>query len=590
MRKEVRLLTGMRFSEISLVDHPACDKATVTSVELVKRSENAAPMDQNLELNPEALKAADISSDEAGVIRKFFRFLLTPPNREDQEREEVLKRISDPEMRKRVEATMKGAEDVPTAQKPPGAEAEMGGGLTGSTLHDARITEEDADTSLGKGPDKKSKQQVAYLLSDGSPLTAAQKKKLKDELHSGAVIVAGDNEKSASAEDLEKREFSQSERDSAADSGAALPDGSFPIHNKQDLSNAIHAIGRAKDPGKAKAHIKRRARALGATDQLPDDWKSADADDLDKSLWDVTNFAQVVMSLDGLTRMSEMAMEESEEDPDDEGFITKLKALRDTAGALLVEMTQHEVGEFKMGSPEDIQKAARMVLDALNGAAGRQRVEKAGAKFSASTMNGLKNCKRSMDKASGFFAKAGDKYPDDDDISDGNAHLGKAADHLMKTISWSEDRDVNGDIEAEPDNPVSAATRPYKTADAGELQKALTAALGPLQEQIGGLQSELKAAREENAGLRKQVEAIGGLPAPSRIHLGTGVAINKGTADSSLANAARGGNAEPQLQIDPNDRSMSKAGIPTNLHKAITLARREPIRIDGQPGSSAGAI
>lgn len=35
----------------------------------------------------------------------------------------------------------------------------------------------------------KSRKQVAYLLSNGSPLTKRQKAKLKRELHSGAVKV-----------------------------------------------------------------------------------------------------------------------------------------------------------------------------------------------------------------------------------------------------------------------------------------------------------------------------------------------------------------------------------------------------------------
>lgn len=76
----------------------------------------------------------------------------------------------------------------------------------------------------------------------------------------------------AEADAYIKREFTQAERDSAAASGAAMEDGSFPIHNKSDLANAIRAVGRAKDPAKAKAHIKARAASLGATDQLPDSW------------------------------------------------------------------------------------------------------------------------------------------------------------------------------------------------------------------------------------------------------------------------------------------------------------------------------
>jgi hypothetical protein len=74
-------------------------------------------------------------------------------------------------------------------------------------------------------------------------------------------------------EEYWKREFSEEQRRSAADSGAALPDGSFPIHNKSDLHNAMRAIGRAKDPARAKAHIKRRAKALGLSGELTDAFK-----------------------------------------------------------------------------------------------------------------------------------------------------------------------------------------------------------------------------------------------------------------------------------------------------------------------------
>lgn len=69
-----------------------------------------------------------------------------------------------------------------------------------------------------------------------------------------------------------KREFSGKERDAAAESGAAMSDGSYPIKNASDLRNAARLVGRAKNPAAAKAHIISRARALGLTDQLPDGW------------------------------------------------------------------------------------------------------------------------------------------------------------------------------------------------------------------------------------------------------------------------------------------------------------------------------
>lgn len=75
-----------------------------------------------------------------------------------------------------------------------------------------------------------------------------------------------------SAEEELAKKFSTEKRSKMAGEGKALPDGSFPIENESDLRNAIQAIGRAKDPGKAKAHIKRRAKALGCENLIPEGW------------------------------------------------------------------------------------------------------------------------------------------------------------------------------------------------------------------------------------------------------------------------------------------------------------------------------
>lgn len=63
-----------------------------------------------------------------------------------------------------------------------------------------------------------------------------------------------------------------------------MSDGSFPIDNVADLKRAIASYGRGNPPPSAarkaaiKAHIIRRARALGAMDQLPEDWRSMSDD------------------------------------------------------------------------------------------------------------------------------------------------------------------------------------------------------------------------------------------------------------------------------------------------------------------------
>lgn len=69
------------------------------------------------------------------------------------------------------------------------------------------------------------------------------------------------------------RDVSTEERKGLADKGKAMPDGSYPIANCDDLHNAVQAIGRAKDPDAVKAHIKKRANALNCPGfELPEGW------------------------------------------------------------------------------------------------------------------------------------------------------------------------------------------------------------------------------------------------------------------------------------------------------------------------------
>lgn len=73
-----------------------------------------------------------------------------------------------------------------------------------------------------------------------------------------------------------KTKFTEEERKKLAEEGLALPDGSFPIRNKQDLKDAIKAIGLARSYDKTKKWIIKRARELNAIDELPESWKVKD--------------------------------------------------------------------------------------------------------------------------------------------------------------------------------------------------------------------------------------------------------------------------------------------------------------------------
>lgn len=183
----------------------------------------------------------------------------------------------------------------------------------------------------------------------------------------------------AKLEEMAKREFSQEARDKAADSGAALPDGSFPIKTKADLANAVKAYGRAKNKAAAKKHIIERAKSLGATDELPDDWKDSEkalaldefADSaLAKDMYTVSCLARL---LDELRCIVASSTFEAAAEGDGSPVPARLKMACDELGMILCEMCDEETGEMA-----DADKAA--LADAL---------QKAGARHSKADLDRL---------------------------------------------------------------------------------------------------------------------------------------------------------------------------------------------------------
>jgi len=67
--------------------------------------------------------------------------------------------------------------------------------------------------------------------------------------------------------------YSADDRQRMAGEGHAMPDGSYPVADAEDLDNAIHAVGRGgSDHDAIRRHIIKRAAALGLSSQIPDNW------------------------------------------------------------------------------------------------------------------------------------------------------------------------------------------------------------------------------------------------------------------------------------------------------------------------------
>lgn len=108
----------------------------------------------------------------------------------------------------------------------------------------------------------------------------ANLRKIKDDANTAAISLLRHLLNQDQVEDSATN-FTEEERKELAKKGLALPDGSFPIRNKEDLKDAIRAIGLGRDYDQTKAWIIKRAKALNAVDLLPEKWKVKDADDED---------------------------------------------------------------------------------------------------------------------------------------------------------------------------------------------------------------------------------------------------------------------------------------------------------------------
>ena len=183
--------------------------------------------------------------------------------------------------------------------------------------------------------------------------------------------------------EIEKHEFSQEERDKLAQSGDAMKDGSFPIKTKQDLENAIKAYGRSKDKAAVMSHIKKRAKALGAEDLIPDTWKSdlpdpPDEPDVDDpEFFDLKKYAgeeayDAQNAIYALTAIYQLFNKESKEG--DAGQMAQLQAVIDNLKAFIAS----EIMEPPNTTDTDIMYSEQ-----------NNDIEKAGARNSAADKSKL---------------------------------------------------------------------------------------------------------------------------------------------------------------------------------------------------------
>ena len=167
---------------------------------------------------------------------------------------------------------------------------------------------------------------------------------------------------------LYERKFTEEKRKELATKGCALPNGSYPIEDEGDLKNAIRAYGRAADKPAVKAHIKKRAHALGRTTDLPTDWEKVNEVLHDEDEWANRQIAKNVnrYSHEETEEPTEKDFDWKEHIPDDEVDPDNMPHISDMSREDFEEATRRMDAEDQ-GELEDQASIERnMIIDDLN--------------------------------------------------------------------------------------------------------------------------------------------------------------------------------------------------------------------------------
>lgn len=141
--------------------------------------------------------------------------------------------------------------------------------------------------------------------------------------------------------DVKASLFSAAQRREMAAAGLAMPDGSFPVSDQQDLEAGIAVLEKAAgDFPDARAHLVARATALDLVDILPDEWGAATA--LQKGLGTVSRLAEL---LDALTWLSKSVVYEASEEADGSSLPGRLTIWLAQGASILTDMATEETAE-----------------------------------------------------------------------------------------------------------------------------------------------------------------------------------------------------------------------------------------------------
>jgi phage head maturation protease len=564
-----------KLSEISLVDNPCVPTATFEyikadgSVEMRKFITHSNKEDS---MDPVLLKAAQEAdakgeaTDEQKALLAKAAELAKPALVKDGKAvkpsaapvQKWLATDGTPFDSKR-EAEIHNLHLEKQAELAPGL-AQMDALLKGAKPKDEEDEDEDKDgddeeTKKAKKARREEKAAKAKKEADDAEM-AAKAKKEKEEAEK-AKKDKDEAEKAVAAAALQKKDYTDKERKEMAGK-EAMEDGSFPIKTKKDVKDAVDDWGRAGSKPDVKAHIVARAKAIGAEDALPDDWKAgkkkekkekaAPKGKLAKGLHQVGWLAGLLANLQDL--QTSVSFEQLREGDKDSELPAKFKSLVAEMCEVLVTLVEEETSELTEGDdtdvevlemaaglpkghPEAIAKFARLNAIPLVKSDSKKESETGARLIKFAEMMekaGARHSKADADRVQALHDHADEMHKCMGDMVEKCADMHKAAGEAKNTAI---DLGAKGDKVDDEDDMEPASKSAVKMskvldelsgsrAETGALTKVIGTMDTTLREAVDvmkGYKASIEKLEQEKSELTKRMEHLEGQPMPGKGHV-----------------------------------------------------------------------
>lgn len=304
--------------------------------------------------------------------------------------------------------------------------------------------------------------------------------------------------------------YNTAQRRKMAAAGQAMDDGSYPVKTKADLRKAIRAVGRGgADHNDIRKHIISRAKALGLSSMIPNNW-SADGSLKKEASVGKADAATVEKAEAILADLRAMVPELTKADDGDESEDIDGATAAIAAIAQLIIAEAESLAEGNLNEAMDIE----LLLQAVSALKWFKCREESEAEMAESVKADAPDATKSAKKKPPVGGGGDDEEPNpDEEAEDGSGdkketEVGPAAKKKPKAVTKSDETP-----QAEEDADLGKTDAPeapemLTKADVAEMVKAALAEAGTASEE------RYKALEADLAKAHGELEAIKAQPMP----------------------------------------------------------------------------